>query len=1147
MIAAIFKELCPNCGGDIGSDRLLLGLPCERCLPEPVPKERVCSEVWEGNLKELCTAQREVEEWEELFKSKVGTDPWSLQRSWAKKVFLKRSFALLAPTGVGKTTFGIVTALYLALKGIKSYIILPTKLLVEQVYEKITSGNLGNLRVLVPADGSKKKREEVKKRIEEGDFDILITTSMFLYRNHEIIPRDFGFIFVDDVDSFLKTAKNIDKALLLLGFSEEDIEKALHLIKLKEKRNKDESTWEEIRRLSEEVRGLQEKAKGVLVVSSATGNPRSSRIKLFRELLGFEVGRPTLYLRNIADIYEEPKDVELRAVELVKKLGKGGLVFVPSDKGMEGVERIKSLLEKEGVRVKSHEELKDLSEFERGDVDVLVGIASYRNPLTRGIDLPHVVRYALFVGVPKIVIRLNIEAHPSHLLWALLSVRMVIAKELKDRLTEVDRWIQNLRRYSYLSEEFIENTPDLKERIDRLREQVKDFLLSEEVRRLIDHSQEITLRRTEEGYVLTVADVTAYMQASGRTSRMYPGGITKGLSYLLVDDRKAFNNLVRKVRWFDEDVKFVPSSEADLERILEEVDSDRKKVRDILQGKEVVKRKEHIRPVLVVVESPNKARTIAGFFGKPVTRRFGEFEVFEISAGDLYLMITATLGHMLDLSKQGGFHGVLVEDSTFVPVYETLENKSVTVEGLRKVAQEIDTVYIATDPDTEGEKIGWDTANLLYPYVENIKRIEFHEVTRRAIVKALSEPRDINENLVKAQVLRRISDRWVGFEVSEILQKTFGKSWLSGGRVQIPVLGWVIEREKQYRQKRYVVTVDLRKDGRWKRLEFELPSKKEAKDFYERLEKVIVEVVGEEVQEVNPPPPFTTDVLLKEASDRLRFGAKKTMELAQDLFEAGYITYHRTDSTRVSDVGINIARQYVTEEFGEGFFRARRWESEGAHECIRPARLLEPEELRSVMLSGQEQNLTRDHLLLYELIFRRFMASQMKEIKVRVKKVKVKALDREIETTFKVSVEEEGFNRVLPYELDPDVEGEISTEGIKQLKALPKAYLFTQGSLVQEMKKRGIGRPSTYATTIEKLLERGYIVERKGFLFPTKLGKQVYEFLTSQEKIMPFVSEEFTRRLEKLMDEVEEGREDYKDILKNLYRDIIEFEASVRR
>ena len=1145
MIKAIFENLCPNCGGDISSERLSKGLPCEKCLPDEVKREEVCEFLKEGELKNYCELDEEVSKWEKFFKEKLGSPPWSLQKSWARKVFLKRSFAMLAPTGVGKTTFGLSIASYLSRRGERSYIILPTQLLVEQTAERIKRFGIKEDELIVWGKLSDRRKRELKKRIEEKDFRILITTSMFLYKNYEILPKDFRFVFVDDVDSFLKTAKNVDKALLLLGFDEEDINKALELIKLKEKPNKSGKDWEEIRRRSEELREISQKVNGVIAVSSATGNPRSNRIKLFRELLGFEVGRPVLSMRNIVDLYEKPENMREALLNRIKELGRGGLVFLSSDYGKEEVDKLKKFLIKNGVKAITYEE--DLTPFEKGEADIAIGISSYKNPLARGIDLPHVVKYAVFYGVPKIRVSLKVDTSVSHLLWALLSVRPLVSKdeELREYLKKLDNWIQKLRKYSFLSEDFIERTPSLKERIETLRREIYEFLKNPKLLEKIKNSKEITLRVEGDSYTLVVADVTGYLQASGRTSRMYAGGLTKGLSLILVDDDKAFRNLERKVRWFNQDIEFRKISEVNLKEVLSEIEKEREKVKRILSGEVKAEFKEQVKPVLVVVESPNKARTIANFFGKPVNRKIEGIDLLEVLVGDIYLMITASLGHILDLVKDKAFHGVEIKNGDFIPIYEPIEGKEKIIKGLREISKEVESVLIGTDPDTEGEKISWDLGEILSPYIKNIKRIEFHEVTRKAIRKAIAEPRSFNENLVKAQLVRRIADRWVGFEVSRLLQNVFEKSWLSGGRVQIPVLGWIIEREREYRKKKHVVSLTFRENGKWLRIEFEFENKKEAKEFFENLKEIEVEVLEEKEEAKSPNPPFTTDTMLKAASDSYRFSVPKTMQLAQELFEYGLITYHRTDSTRVSEVGIGIAKEWILEEFGKEYFYPRVWGEGGAHECIRPTKPLDVEELRSMIYAGQLQNLSREHLLLYELIFKRFMASQMKPVKVKVKRVRVKALGREKEITITTEIIEGGFNRIQRVELNPDLKGKVNVENRKELRSVPKAYLYTQGSLVEEMKRKGIGRPSTYATIVSKLLERGYVIERNGFLIPTKLGKQVYEFLKSKERVMPFVSEEFTRKLEKLMDEVEEGRENYRKIFEELYREVSEFEKAL--
>ncbi len=1142
MIESLFKKLCPNCGGDISAERLSLGLPCERCMPK-VERDYCRHMLREGELSKVCHMEEELKRWEAHFEKHLRSKPWSLQESWAKRVFLGNSFGLLAPTGVGKTSFGVSMASYLAKKEKKSYIILPTKVLVDLTVQKLKGFGLKEEDILYFSDDSAKQKEIKKARLQEGDFKVLVSTSMFLYKNQEIIPKNFDFIFVDDVDSFLKTAKNIDKLLLLLGFDMEDIELAMRLIRLKEKRNKDEEDWEGLKELADKVKEVSKKRRGVLVVSSATSNPRSSRIKLFRELLGFEVGTPTFYLRNVVDLYEDINHKPLE--EWIRLLGKGGLLFIPSDKKKEFVDEVVSYLQEKGIRAVSYEKLDDevLKNYEEGEIDILVGISSYRNPLARGIDLPHVIRYAIFYGVPKIVISLRFENNLSHLLWALMSLRSLVAKRLPQRLRDIDRWLESLKRYQYLSEEFLRDKPELAQRIEGLKEEVGSFLTSQEVIDLLMSSEEITLRKTEEGYQMVVSDATGYLQASGRTSRMFAGGISKGLSLILVDDKRAFKHLIRKVKWFNEDINFKSLEEVNLEELLKEVDKDRQKIRAFLQGEERPQNKEVLKPVLIVVESPNKARTIANFFGKAVRRRVGDHELMETSASDRYIMITSSFGHVLDLNKEEGFHGVYVNGKP-VPVYEVIEGKDRIVESLRRMALEAQEVLIATDPDTEGEKIAWDLSELLKPYNPNIKRMEFHEVTRKAIAKAIKETRDFDYNLVKAQVLRRVADRWVGFEFSKILQHAFGKHWLSAGRVQTPVLGWIIQREKEYRQKIYKVVFPIDEEGRL-RVEWVFEDKESVQSFYEGLSKVQVELLEEREEDRNPPPPFSTDAMLKAASDAYRWSLPKTMNLAQTLFELGYITYHRTDSTRVSDYGIGVAKEYIKEEFGEEYFHARVWGEGGAHECIRPTKAIEPEELRALVLSGQIEGLTREHLLLYSLIFNRFMASQMRAIKLKVLKLRVKALDKSQEVEVPVQILQDGFNRLLPVEVYKPMLGTLDVSQRKNMLSRPKAYLYTHGELVQEMKRRGIGRPSTYASIVEKLIERGYVIENKGFLIPTNLGKEVYNYLNSREEVKHFLEEEFTRRLEELMDKVEAGAEDYVDILINLYRDIIEVDKKL--
>ncbi|MEM3659706.1 MAG: reverse gyrase [Thermoproteota archaeon] len=1138
---AIYTGLCPSCGGDISSTRLEKGLPCEKCLPhENIEINKIAS----GKLGKIIEVRKLEEEWIRFFKSFFGFPPWSLQVFWARKVFLKRSFALMAPTGVGKTSFGISIAAFLAEKGKKSYIIVPTKILVEQVrgkLEKVIDRNW----IIAFGEANEKEWEKAKQRVRNGDFRIMVSTSMFLYRNYDIMPRPLDFIFIDDVDSFLKTAKNIDKSLYLINFEKEDIEKTMKLIKTRKTRNK-----EDIKTLSEEIKKISMKARGVIVVSSATSNPRSSRIRLYKELLGFEVGRPAFYIRNVVDAFSYSNG-ENDLVNWVKKLGKGGLVFIPSEKGRGYVNHIVHLLQENGVKALSYEELgeESIKKYEKGEIDVLVGIASYRNPLARGLDLPHVVKYALFFGVPKIVVSLRIEENAMHLLWLVASIRSIASKHdyLKKFLPKIDSWLRFLKHstlFHYEEDKIINEKA--KANLQRIRSEITEFLEDREVSESIERSREVSLRRTTEGFIIIISDATAYLQASGRTSRLYAQGLAKGFSLILVDDEKSFHHLQKKVRWFGEEINFFDVNSIELEKLLKEVEEEREAVKRILEGRAGAKTQDILKPALIVVESPNKARTIASFFGRPMIRLLNGHKVYETVTGDNYLLITASLGHVFDLVKNKHFHGVFVGDK-IVPEYEIIEGRGKAVESLIDIGVESDRVLIATDPDTEGEKISYDLMLLLRPFVKQVERIEFHEVTRKAIIRAIKEPRNFNFNMVQAQLVRRIADRWIGFELSQYLQKAFNKSWLSAGRVQTPVLGWIIERDNLSKRKFFIVLINLKKNGKTLRLEFPFENKKEAESFIDMLEEVELKVLEEKVETRVPPPPYRTDTLLRDAADKLKFSPTKTMQLAQDLFETGYITYHRTDSVRVSETGITLAKEYIEENFSPSYFHPRMWSMEGAHECIRPTRPIDVEDIKTMISVGWIENLSTDHAMLYDLIFKRFIASQLKECKVKVVRLRVKALNIEKEIEIVTDILEEGFNLSLPLETHPSFEGRIVVSTSKKLLERPKAYPHTWASVVQEMKEKGIGRPSTYAIIIQTLLERGYVIERKQFLIPTSLGKTIYNFLKREENTARFVSEEFTSMLEAEMDRIELGKRNWQELLFKLYREIEDTMEKLRR
>ncbi len=1120
MTTAIFKNLCPNCWGNISSERLKEGLPCSSCLPKT--DENPCQYLQkEGKLKGLksfCTVTEEALRFSEFFREKLGFDPWALQETWARRVILGNSFAILAPTGVGKTTFGLAMASFI--EG-KSYIIVPTKILVKQAKERLEKFN--TKRVLAYT-GNKKDKDE----ISSGNFDILVTTHMFLYKNFDLLKgHEFSFIFVDDVDSLLKASKNVDYIVKLLGFTDRDIKRALTI------RNNQK---------------FRKKPRGVLVISSATVQPKTRRVILFQNLLGFDVQKSTSTIRNVVDTrldVSSPEDGLRVLPEIIERLGDGGLVYVSSDLGKDWVDRVK---EKLGSIALSYEDRDAFSKFRNGDVKVLVGISHHQNPLVRGIDMPERIRYAVFLGVPKMLFQAKVESRiPRNLIRFIYPLRIALPEE-RERLEE---YTDFLNKYFNLREDQIDRYPKVAEKLSEIADFIKRKIEDPTVIQKIEDSDEISLIYSDEGLFFVVGDAISYIQATGRTSRLFAGGLTKGLAVSLVYNQKARRSLERRLRSsFFFEFEFVEFEKVDLDRILEDIDRDRERVRKILSGELQAERRDLVKSTLVIVESPNKARTIANFFGKPQKRWIRESMAYEVNLGDRILIIVASLGHVLDLVEKGGIYGVLEDRGKFIPVYATIKRCTATneqttepkcrsgrkpdqdkmsiIQAIRDLAMEVNEIFVATDPDSEGEKIAWDIVLNLLPFNQHIYRGEFHEVTPRAFREAIQHPRDVNEDLVKAQILRRIADRWVGFSLSERLQRYFRLRSLSAGRVQTPVLGWVIHREQERKKKVGLISVEI--NGL--KLSFRIDDVEHARKVYEGLDHAKIEVTGEEERELNPRPPFNTGEMLRASSDLLGFSAQKTMSLAQDLFEKGLITYHRTDSTRVSDAGFRVASEFIKENYGEDFLRLRRWGEGGAHECIRPTRPLPPEEISFLVREGKlDLQDPRNAVKLYSIIWRRFIASQMKPVKVKTAQLRI-VLDGNVvhEESINTEIVEHGFNLVEPVKVHrlPD----RLLVRAKKLEFVPSVSPYTQGSLIEEMRKRGIGRPSTYAKIVQTLLDRKYVVEKARYLFPTQLGIKVYNFLTS--RYPDYTSEEFTRFLEEQMDLVEERKADYQEILRSL-------------
>ncbi len=588
------------------------------------------------------------------------------------------------------------------------------------------------------------------------------------------------------------------------------------------------------------------------------------------------------------------------------------------------------------------------------------------------------------------------------------------------------------------------------------------------------------------------------------------------------------------------DIVFKSFDEVELSTLIYEIDTTRKKLRK--RDYEV----DLVKPTLFIVESPTKARQIARFFGKPSLKVLKDGEgvliAYEVPTGDRILIVTASLGHVVDLITDREFYGVEVKNGTIRPIYGSikkcktcnhqftdevsrcpkcgktaLDNSKTRIKLMRRLAKETGFVVIGTDPDAEGEKIAWDLANLLRG-CGNVRRAEFHEVTKKAVIDALNNLREIDENLVKAQIVRRIEDRWIGFELSHKLWSYFHNKNLSAGRAQTPVLGWVVKRAEKSRKKRkvdYIRELDL---------------------YIDEIDKsdveIEIELMESTVKNQPPLPPYTTDSMLRDANGILKMSTKDAMSLAQDLFESGLITYHRTDATTVSDLGLRIAKEYLGDDF-EG----RRWEKEGAHECIRPTRPLEKYDIQRLIEEEviHVEGITWRHLALYDLIFRRFMAGQAKDYSITVKRYLIRIDGRTLEEERITDASGRGYELYRSVRVKKDLpEGKFKFK--PKILKIPEEPLLTQSELISLMKERGIGRPSTYSTIVEKLFARKYVIERNGKMIPTDMGKKVFNYLVTNYG--EFVSEERTRILQDKMDKIEKGQTDYLEALRELYQEI---------
>ena len=547
---------------------------------------------------------------------------------------------------------------------------------------------------------------------------------------------------------------------------------------------------------------------------------------------------------------------------------------------------------------------------------------------------------------------------------------------------------------------------------------------------------------------------------------------------------------------------------------------------------------------LVIVESPAKANTIKKFLG-------GNTKV------------VASMGHIRDLPKSK--LGVDIEHD-FEPEYINIRGKGDLIKSLKKDAKQAKKVYIATDPDREGEAIAWHLAYILKDEKNKISRVTFNEITKNAVQKAIKEPRNIDMNVVDAQQARRVLDRIVGYKMSPLLWKKV-KRGLSAGRVQSVAVKLIVDRENEIEgikpEEYWNIYAKLKDEKTKKQFEarfygkngkkLEIHSKQETDEVLEGIKnaKYIVSEVKKGEKKRTPAPPFTTSTMQQEASRKLGFTLKKTMSVAQGLYEGvripekgtvGLITYMRTDSTRISDVARAAAKEYIVKNYGEKYYENRYYktnkEAQDAHEAIRPTYIdVNPEDIKDVI--------TKDQYKLYKLIYNRFMASQMANAIYDTMAVNIKANEYDFKANgqtikFKgfmtLYVEGTDAKEVVEDGMLPELE-EGNTEKLveldpKQSFTEPPAR-YTEASLVKALEEKEIGRPSTYSPTITTILERRYIEKVQKQLMPTELGKIVNKLLT--ENFTDVINVEFTAKIENEFDEISEGKAEWKKMIRDFY------------
>ena len=550
---------------------------------------------------------------------------------------------------------------------------------------------------------------------------------------------------------------------------------------------------------------------------------------------------------------------------------------------------------------------------------------------------------------------------------------------------------------------------------------------------------------------------------------------------------------------------------------------------------------------LIIVESPAKANTIKKFLGGSTK-------------------VVASMGHVRDLPKSK--LGIDVEHN-FEPEYINIRGKGDLIKSLKKDAKSAKKVFLATDPDREGEAIAWHLSKILDVESSRITRVTFNEITKTAVQKAIKEPRDIDINLVDAQQARRVLDRIVGYKISPILWKKVRRG-LSAGRVQSVAVKLIVDREEEIEKfipeeywNIYVKLLDEKSKKTFEAKFFGKEGKKQDINNKEQVDEIlakiqnakyIVEDVKKGERKRTPAPPFTTSTMQQEASRKLGFTLKKTMSIAQGLYEGvkipdrgtvGLITYMRTDSTRISEEARSAAKTYIVGTYGENYYENRYYktskEAQDAHEGIRPTYAdLEPEKIKD--------DLSKDQYKLYKLIYNRFMASQMSaaiydtmSVTIEANKYTFKASGQNlkfkgfmtlyVEGTDEKEKDNEEENNMIP-ELEQKQEVKKQSIDTKQSFTEPPAR-YTEASLVKTLEEKGIGRPSTYSPTITTILERRYIEKEQKQLIPTELGKIVNKLLV--ENFSDIINVEFTANIESQFDNIAEGKENWREMIRTFY------------